>query len=76
MVKISELLIPYLLVNTDAKLSENVVNTLCKICETGDYNRSILKKYVEKYGEVKCNLYSTTLNNEMQKYPNLYDFIV
>jgi len=38
-VKITELLIPYLLISSDGDLQDAVVSTLCKICEADDYNR-------------------------------------
>jgi len=52
-----------------------VVSTLCKICEADDYNRQILKKYVEKFGEIQCEINQTNLHAEIQKHPSLFDFI-
>ena len=86
-VKIAELLVPYLLVTTDVRLQENVANTLHAICTCNEselngtdnvtgksynYNGQILIKYCEKYGDVKDNFYSTNLSNEIQtKFPKL-----
>ena len=74
-VKISEKLIPYLLISEDADLQQSVMKTLCKICEADDYNRQILKKYIEKYGEVTSSIHQTNLTTEIAKYPNLFDFL-
>ena len=45
------------MVAADPKLQECVVNTLCKICENDEYNRNILKKYIDKYGDVNDPYY-------------------
>jgi hypothetical protein len=79
-VRLAERLIPFLLVKNEKQFQELVANTLFLLCNTEIAEkepnaRDELRNYLDQYGDVNHPIFNTNLNNEVYKFPKLYQFL-
>ena len=79
-VRLAERLIPFLLAKNEKSLQELIANTLYLLCNTEIADkepnaREELRNYLDQYGEVNHPSFNTNLNNEVYKFPRLYQFL-
>jgi hypothetical protein len=79
-IRLTERLIPFLLVKNEKGFQELVSNTLYLICNTeiayGQPSaREELRNYLDQYGNVQHSTFNTSLNNEISKFTRLHPFL-
>lgn len=74
-VNIVERLLPYLIFRGESALQEQTANAIYRLCNTHEYSKGLLKKYLERYGSEQIKGSNTSLLIEIQKFAKLRDFV-
>jgi len=75
-VRLTERILPFLLVKTEKNFQELVAQTLLLLCNTDIAGKEVnakdeIRNYIEQYGDVKHPVYNTTLNDEISNFTRL-----
>ena len=75
-VRLTERILPFLLVKTEKSFQELVAQTLLLLCNTDIAGKEVnakdeIRNYIEQYGEVKHPTFHTTLNDEISNFTRL-----
>jgi hypothetical protein len=75
-VRLTERIIPFLLVKTEKNFQELVAQTLLLICNADIAGKEVnakeeIRNYLENYGEVRHPTFNTTLNDELSNFTRL-----
>jgi len=75
-VRLTERIIPFLLVKTEKNFQELAAQTLLLICNADIAGKEVnakeeIRNYLENYGEVRHPTFNTTLNDELSNFTRL-----